>query len=278
MPEPRPTGGHRQDHADSHPPPGTHHQHQGEPHDHHRHPRAQHHPAPTRSPCCASPQQSSRYAAASSPRAVSGRPSRPPRSSSGTTSRAPTPRDYGIPRDHIERAYAAQADTAAAAAYAWCADLSNADTSYRTKLAAVVRHPATVERDMPLLCSGVSAWRTDRDRAQRHADRLTEAERSRPQGHKGDRLTVEGTVTYVKALPSKKYAYHQQSRNLLTFRDDDFNVYVWEAQTDNVPAKGTRITLRGTVSGHSTYRNQRTGSTTAQTEVIRCRWNILQTA
>ena len=178
---------------------------------------------------------------------------------------------FGIPRTHIDRAYAEHADTAAAI-HQWGQHPEGDE--FRAKLAAILSRPAVTEQDLPMLCYAPQAYQRERDRADRAAQREQEAANSRHQGTLTQRLTAEVTVTYVKTLTSTYFGYTEQPRNLMTLRDDAHNVYVWEAKTHNIPARGTRVRLTGTVSAHETYRHRATGHETAQTRLIRCRWTL----
>lgn len=166
--------------------------------------------------------------------------------------------------------FAAQSQTAAAeapAVLAWCTEGEGAHgNEYRLKLARLARAERVSARDIPTLCSAVNSYRQDQRWATRAADMAADAECSRHQGAKGERVTITVTVAVVIGLGSRRYGYSEQPRILIKFRDAEHNVFVWEARTSNVPALGARVRLTGTISSHGHYRG------TAQTNLTRCRW------
>ncbi|MDJ0344260.1 hypothetical protein QMK19_29055 [Streptomyces sp. H10-C2] len=175
-------------------------------------------------------------------------------------------------QDPIERGdrqrFAAQCEAAAAetpAVLAWCAE-GERGNAYRTTLARIARMERASTRDIPVLCSAVDAYRRTQQRAAMAAERTASAEHSRHQCAQGERLTLTVTVAVVVDQGSSRFGYSEQPRLLVKFRDADHHIYVWEAKTKNVPDKGARVQVTGTVASHGQYQGTR------QTNLIRCRW------
>lgn len=179
---------------------------------------------------------------------------------------------YVFGQEPVERGdrqrFAAQSEAAAteaAAVLAWCAE-GEQGNDYRATLARLARAERISTRDIPVLCSAVAACRRDQQRAAVAAERAADAEHSRHQGTRGERVTIAATVAVVVDQGSRAYGYSEQPRRLVKLRDADHNVYVWEARTANVPAKGARVQVTGTVASHGQYQGTR------QTNLTRCRW------
>ncbi|WP_335983098.1 MULTISPECIES: hypothetical protein [Streptomycetaceae] len=170
------------------------------------------------------------------------------------------------------RRFDAQAEAAAQLAPAvleWCAR-GEEGSDYRTALARLARADHVGERDIPLLCSAVHAYQREQRRAAATAERAADAAHSRHQGATGERIAITATVAVVVALTPRRFGYHEQPRHLVKLRDADHNVYVWEATTTNLPTRGARVHVTGTVASHGRYHG------TPQTNLTRCRWKIAQ--
>ncbi|MEU7230014.1 hypothetical protein [Streptomyces chrestomyceticus] len=141
---------------------------------------------------------------------------------------------------------------------------------YRRSLAAAVRTGRVRSQDLPLVCSAAHAWRRAQQRRNAAADRAADAANSRPQGAKGERIARTVTVAAVITLGTRTYGYHEITKYLVKLRDDSHNVYVWPttSRTKRLPARGARITVRGTVTAHEDYQG------TAQTYLTRVAWKL----
>ncbi|MEV0278552.1 hypothetical protein AB0I22_19520 [Streptomyces sp. NPDC050610] len=152
------------------------------------------------------------------------------------------------------------ADTAAAVRE-WAIQGYGSTSDYRHKVAQLAKAETVAPRHLSTLVSAIAGWHRDQEKAA--AEQA--ARNSKPQGTKGERLTVAATVTTVIELEERYYGYHAQRRRLVKFQDDAGNVYVWFSSAATVPSKGDEVELTGTVKEHSTY------GETAQTVLTRCR-------
>ncbi|MFD0373602.1 hypothetical protein [Streptomyces sp. NPDC127114] len=153
------------------------------------------------------------------------------------------------------------AASTAAAVRAWALQGYGSLSEYRHKVGQLAKGETVAPRHLPTLVSAVAGWHRDQEKAA--IERA--AQNSKPQGSKGERLTVPATVTTVIELEERYYGYHAQRRRLIKFQDAEGNVYVWFSSAATVPGKGDEVELTGTVKEHSTY------GETAQTVLTRCR-------
>lgn len=170
--------------------------------------------------------------------------------------------------DH--RRFAAQSEAAeqeAAACLAWCQAGGRSSSEYRTKLARLTAAEHVTERDIPLLCSAVTAHQREQRRVNMAAERAADADHSRHQAAVGERASITAAVVAVINLGDRTYGYREQTCHLIKFRDADRNVYTWKTTTPNIPARDDSVRLTGTVSAHGHYQG------TAETVLTRCRWS-----
>ncbi|WP_055545625.1 hypothetical protein [Streptomyces kanamyceticus] len=153
------------------------------------------------------------------------------------------------------------ATATAAAVREWAVQGYGSLNDYRHKVGQLAKAETVDPRHLPTLVSAIAGWHRDQEQAA--AERA--ARNSKPQGTKGERLTVTATVTTVIELEERHYGYHAQRRRLVKFQDPEGNVYVWFSSAANVPDKDDEVQLTGTVKDHSTY-----GEVT-QTVLTRCR-------
>ncbi|MER7069290.1 hypothetical protein ABT357_27095 [Streptomyces albidoflavus] len=172
-------------------------------------------------------------------------------------------------RARIARAAAQLAPGTVEAVTAWAASPPPQPSTYRLRLARLVRSAALTEDDVPVLASAVHAWQRTQQRAARAAQAETDRARSTHQGAVEERITRRLTVAAVVEQPSRTYGYRVQLRYLVRLRDESGAVYVWPAQPkrrEDLPAEGQAVEARATVTRHETYQG------TAQTWVTRVRW------
>ncbi|MBD0689352.1 hypothetical protein [Streptomyces sp. CBMA123] len=153
------------------------------------------------------------------------------------------------------------AASTAAAVRAWALQGYGSLSEYRHKVGQLAKGETVAPRHLPTLVSAVAGWHRDQEKAV--IERA--AQNSKPQGTKGERLTVPATVTTVIELEDRHYGYHAQRRRLIKFQDRQGNVFVWFSSAATVPDKGDEVELTGTVKEHSVY------GETAQTVLTRCR-------
>ncbi|GAA2242243.1 hypothetical protein GCM10010232_31640 [Streptomyces amakusaensis] len=153
------------------------------------------------------------------------------------------------------------AASTAAAVRAWALKGYGSLSEYRHKVGQLAKGETVAPRHLPTLVSAIAGWH--RDQEKEAIERA--AQNSRPQGTKGERITVPATVTTVIELEERHYGYHAQRRRLVKFQDAEGNVYVWFSSAATVPGKGDEVELTGTVKEHSVY------GETAQTVLTRCR-------
>ncbi|MFF2027005.1 hypothetical protein ACFVW2_35120 [Streptomyces sp. NPDC058171] len=153
------------------------------------------------------------------------------------------------------------AASTAAAVRAWALQGHGSLSEYRHKVGQLAKGETVAPRHLPTLVSAIAGWHRDQEK-----EAIERAARnSKPQGTKGERLTVPATVTTVIELEERHYGYHAQRRRLVKFQDGDGNVFVWFSSAATVPDKGDEVELTGTVKEHSVY------GETAQTVLTRCR-------
>ncbi|MCC3767280.1 hypothetical protein K6I34_004642 [Streptomyces sp. UNOC14_S4] len=153
------------------------------------------------------------------------------------------------------------APSIAAAVREWAVQGYGSTSDYRHKVGQLAKAETVDPRHLSTLVSAIAGWHRDQEKA------ATEraARNSKPQGIKGERLTVTATVTTVIELEERHYGYHAQRRRLIKFQDQEGHVYVWFSSAATVPDKGDEVELTGTVKDHSTY------GEVAQTVLTRCR-------
>lgn len=158
-----------------------------------------------------------------------------------------------------------QAPAIATAALAWCTAGGPTANSYRRKLARLAAAELVDDRDIPVLASAVAGWRRDSERDARAAQAATDAERSRHQGEKGQRLTIRAVVAGRILLGKREYNGVPRRRYRITLRDTAGHIYTWASSALGLPEEGADLTITGTVTGHTEYRG------IAQTTLTRCR-------
>ncbi|MFH8350246.1 hypothetical protein [Streptomyces sp. NPDC018045] len=180
----------------------------------------------------------------------------------------------GEPRMMARLDLAAYDPAEAADIITWARAGADDADDYRRNLAAAVRTGRVRSQDLPLVCSAAHAWRRAQQRRNAAADRAADAAHSTPQGAKGERVARAVTVAAVITLGTRTYGYHEITKYLVKMRDDSHNVFVWPttSRTKRLPARGARITMRGTVTAHEDYQG------TAQTYLARVTWKLDGTA
>lgn len=153
------------------------------------------------------------------------------------------------------------ATATATAVREWAVQGYGSLNDYRHKVGQLAQAETIDPRHLPTLVSAIAGWHRDQEKAA--AERA--AQNSQPQGTKGERLTVNATVTTVVELEERYYGYRAQRRRLIKFQDASGNVYVWFSSAATVPDKGDEVELTGTVKDHNTY------GETVQTVLTRCR-------
>lgn len=160
------------------------------------------------------------------------------------------------------------ASAVAAAVREWAVQGYGSTNDYRHKVSQLAKGETIALRHFPTLVSAIAGWHRDQEKAA--AEQA--ARNSKPQGAKGERLTVTATVTTVIELEERHYGYHAQRRRLVKFQDQAGNIYVWFSSAATVPDKGDDVEVTGTVKEHSAY------GEVAQTVLTRCRVTARQLA
>lgn len=83
-------------------------------------------------------------------------------------------------------------------------------------------------------------------------------------GEVGDKIKITAKVTGMHWFTST-FNYHNVSTAIITFTDEDGNVYLWKTTAYIEFYEGDQVTVKGTIKGHSEYKGVK------QTELQRCK-------
>lgn len=149
----------------------------------------------------------------------------------------------------------------AQAALVWAQIVGGSD--YLDNMAAVAVKESWRVKDMGIAASIIPAYRRE---VGKQAERQAQANTSQHVGTVGEKIQVEGTVTFTMEYPG-----HYGTKTLVKIVDDNGNLFVWWASA-TAPEQGVRVTGKATIKGHSDYQGVN------QTDITRFKWAAVEAA
>lgn len=135
----------------------------------------------------------------------------------------------------------------AAEVLAWAAELAT-DNDYLANLQAVAVKSSWRVKHLGFAASAVTAWERDRARAVEADARAAAGAASTFVGRPGERIEVDGTVTFVRFFDGD-----WGTRALVKIDADGDALTWWCSNAANAPGIGDTVTGKATVKAHETY-------------------------